>query len=146
MCAINFYLSFLKSNSELLWHLKRCPQRIIITYKLLLNLCVSNFVSFFLLNVFYFFKADKEFVWSLWKRLQVTNPDVTQAVSLVVERWVTKFFFYWYFIYRIYFFSLLKLTLSVNLLKRFIWFPEESSAWCYSYLTYFKVCQFAKYS
>ncbi|XP_016069989.1 PREDICTED: centlein [Miniopterus natalensis] len=31
-------------------------------------------------------QADKEFVWSLWKRLQVTNPDVTQAVSLIVER------------------------------------------------------------
>ncbi|XP_008058228.1 centlein-like [Carlito syrichta] len=30
--------------------------------------------------------ADKEFVWSLWKRLQVTNPDLTKAVSLVVER------------------------------------------------------------
>ncbi|XP_054219112.1 centlein isoform X3 [Homo sapiens] len=30
--------------------------------------------------------ADKEFVWSLWKRLQVTNPDLTQVVSLVVER------------------------------------------------------------
>lgn len=33
-------------------------------------------------------QADKEFVWSLWKRLQVANPDLTQAVSLVVERWV----------------------------------------------------------
>ncbi|XP_073907851.1 centlein isoform X3 [Castor canadensis] len=31
-------------------------------------------------------QADKEFVWSLWKRLQVTNPDLTEAVSLVVER------------------------------------------------------------
>ncbi|XP_047380922.1 centlein isoform X4 [Sciurus carolinensis] len=31
-------------------------------------------------------QADKEFVWSLWKRLQVTNPDLTQAVSLVAER------------------------------------------------------------
>ncbi|XP_059958064.1 centlein isoform X2 [Mesoplodon densirostris] len=31
-------------------------------------------------------QADKEFVWSLWKRLQVTNPDLTQAVSLVVDR------------------------------------------------------------
>ncbi|XP_034519845.1 centlein isoform X2 [Ailuropoda melanoleuca] len=31
-------------------------------------------------------QADKEFVWSLWKRLQVTNPDLTQAVSMVVER------------------------------------------------------------
>lgn len=31
-------------------------------------------------------QADKEFVWSLWKRLQVANPDLTQAVSLVVER------------------------------------------------------------
>ncbi|XP_032070226.1 centlein isoform X2 [Thamnophis elegans] len=31
-------------------------------------------------------QVDKEFVWSLWKRLQVANPDVTQAISLVVER------------------------------------------------------------
>ncbi|XP_028451152.1 centlein isoform X1 [Perca flavescens] len=31
-------------------------------------------------------QADKEFVWSLWKRLQVANPELTQAVSLVVER------------------------------------------------------------
>ncbi|XP_077777573.1 centlein isoform X4 [Podarcis muralis] len=31
-------------------------------------------------------QADKEFVWSLWKRLQVANPDLTQAVSMVVER------------------------------------------------------------
>ncbi|XP_036917815.1 centlein [Sturnira hondurensis] len=31
-------------------------------------------------------QADKEFVWSLWKRLQVTNPDLTGTVSLVVER------------------------------------------------------------
>lgn len=31
-------------------------------------------------------QADKEFVWSLWKRLQVASPDLTQAVSLVVER------------------------------------------------------------
>uniref|UniRef100_A0A3B5RE30 Centlein, centrosomal protein n=1 Tax=Xiphophorus maculatus TaxID=8083 RepID=A0A3B5RE30_XIPMA len=30
-------------------------------------------------------QADKEFVWSLWKRLQVANPDLTQTVSLVVE-------------------------------------------------------------
>ncbi|KAM9330668.1 centlein [Gastrophryne carolinensis] len=31
-------------------------------------------------------QADKEFVWSLWKRLQVANPDLTQAIGLVVER------------------------------------------------------------
>ncbi|XP_077106060.1 centlein isoform X2 [Ranitomeya variabilis] len=31
-------------------------------------------------------QADKEFVWSLWKRLQVSNPDVTQAIALVVDR------------------------------------------------------------
>ncbi|XP_053321868.1 centlein [Spea bombifrons] len=31
-------------------------------------------------------QADKEFVWSLWKRLQVANPDLTQAISLVVDR------------------------------------------------------------
>uniref|UniRef100_A0A8C4UKC7 Centlein n=1 Tax=Falco tinnunculus TaxID=100819 RepID=A0A8C4UKC7_FALTI len=30
--------------------------------------------------------ADKEFVWSLWKHLQVSSPNLTQAVSLVVER------------------------------------------------------------
>ncbi|XP_061216326.1 centlein [Neopsephotus bourkii] len=31
-------------------------------------------------------QADKEFVWSLWKRLQVSRPDLTQAIGLVVER------------------------------------------------------------
>ncbi|XP_018409961.1 PREDICTED: centlein [Nanorana parkeri] len=35
-------------------------------------------------------QADKEFVWSLWKRLQVGNPDLTQAISLVVEREKSK--------------------------------------------------------
>ncbi|XP_073492740.1 centlein isoform X2 [Aquarana catesbeiana] len=35
-------------------------------------------------------QADKEFVWSLWKRLQVANPDLTQAISLVVEREKSK--------------------------------------------------------
>ena len=32
-------------------------------------------------------KADKEFVWSLWKRLQVASPDLTQAVGLVMQRY-----------------------------------------------------------
>lgn len=31
-------------------------------------------------------QADKDFVWSLWKKLQVANPDVTQAISLVIQR------------------------------------------------------------
>ncbi|XP_069780374.1 centlein isoform X2 [Narcine bancroftii] len=31
-------------------------------------------------------QADKEFVWSLWKRLQVANPNLSQAISLVLER------------------------------------------------------------
>ncbi|XP_053405282.1 centlein-like isoform X2 [Mercenaria mercenaria] len=31
-------------------------------------------------------QADKDFVWSLWKKLQVSNPDVTQSVGLVVQR------------------------------------------------------------
>ncbi|XP_039272095.2 centlein-like [Styela clava] len=31
-------------------------------------------------------QADKEFVWSLWKRLQVSSPDLTQAISLVMQR------------------------------------------------------------
>ncbi|XP_027490185.1 centlein isoform X7 [Corapipo altera] len=30
--------------------------------------------------------AGKEFVWSLWKHLQVSSPDLMQAVGLVVER------------------------------------------------------------
>ncbi|KAJ8303841.1 hypothetical protein KUTeg_017424 [Tegillarca granosa] len=31
-------------------------------------------------------QADKDFVWTLWKKLQVANPNVTQAISLVVQR------------------------------------------------------------
>ncbi|XP_021354546.1 centlein-like [Mizuhopecten yessoensis] len=31
-------------------------------------------------------QADKDFVWSLWKKLQVANPDVTKTVSLVCQR------------------------------------------------------------
>ena len=31
-------------------------------------------------------QADKEFVWSLWRQLQSTNPDVTNAISTVVQR------------------------------------------------------------
>ncbi|XP_012937407.1 centlein [Aplysia californica] len=31
-------------------------------------------------------QADKDFVWSLWKKLQVSNPDVTEAISLVIQR------------------------------------------------------------
>ncbi|XP_065829067.1 centlein-like isoform X2 [Oscarella lobularis] len=30
--------------------------------------------------------ADKEFVWSLWKQLQSSSPDLTSAVSLIVTR------------------------------------------------------------
>lgn len=45
----------------------------------------SKIISLDLLNPL-LSQADKEFVWSLWKRLQVANPDLTQAVSLVVER------------------------------------------------------------
>ncbi|XP_032530972.1 centlein isoform X13 [Chiroxiphia lanceolata] len=31
-------------------------------------------------------QAEKEFVWSLWKHLQASSPDLIQAVGLVVER------------------------------------------------------------
>jgi len=31
-------------------------------------------------------KADKEFVWSLWKRLQVANPDLTQAIGITMQQ------------------------------------------------------------
>ncbi|CAH1796316.1 unnamed protein product [Owenia fusiformis] len=31
-------------------------------------------------------QADKEFVWSLWKRLQVASPDITQSIGLVIQR------------------------------------------------------------
>uniref|UniRef100_A0A674HUJ4 Centlein n=1 Tax=Taeniopygia guttata TaxID=59729 RepID=A0A674HUJ4_TAEGU len=47
-------------------------------------------VMYFFFFFFFFFppisKADKEFVWSLWKNLQVSKSDLTQTVSLVVER------------------------------------------------------------
>uniref|UniRef100_A0A674JP36 Centlein n=1 Tax=Terrapene triunguis TaxID=2587831 RepID=A0A674JP36_9SAUR len=43
-------------------------------------------LSISILERYFTISADKEFVWSLWKRLQVANPDLTQAVSLVVER------------------------------------------------------------
>jgi centlein len=31
-------------------------------------------------------KADKEFVWSLWKQLQTNSPEISDAISLVVKR------------------------------------------------------------
>lgn len=31
-------------------------------------------------------KADKEFVWSLWKQLQSSNPNLTNAISEVIKR------------------------------------------------------------
>ena len=31
-------------------------------------------------------KADKEFVWGLWKKLQKTNPDLNAAIEMIVER------------------------------------------------------------
>ena len=31
-------------------------------------------------------KADKEFVWSLWKRLQAANPDVSQAIGITLQQ------------------------------------------------------------
>lgn len=40
-----------------------------------------------MLNIMlYSLQNDKDFVWSLWKKLQVANPDVSQAISLVVQR------------------------------------------------------------
>uniref|UniRef100_A0A8D0FC73 Centlein n=1 Tax=Strix occidentalis caurina TaxID=311401 RepID=A0A8D0FC73_STROC len=53
--------------------------------KLPLNMHNLTFLSINI-SFFLFSKADKEFVWSLWKHLQVSSPDLTQAVSLVVER------------------------------------------------------------
>lgn len=31
-------------------------------------------------------KADKDFVWTLWKQLQGTHPDLTNSISIVVKR------------------------------------------------------------
>lgn len=89
-------------------------------------------------NVFCFFKADKEFVWSLWKRLQVTNPDLTQAVSLVVERWAPKLFFHEYLVCWICFALLLKL--DIKPLKRF-YFQMNVKHDINYYWTYFEGCQ-----
>uniref|UniRef100_A0A672V9D4 Centlein n=1 Tax=Strigops habroptila TaxID=2489341 RepID=A0A672V9D4_STRHB len=48
--------------------------------------CIVLTQILFIFNNQKLLKADKEFVWSLWKHLQVSSPDLTQAVSLVVER------------------------------------------------------------
>lgn len=31
-------------------------------------------------------QADKEFVWSLWRQLQTSNPDLTGAISCAIQR------------------------------------------------------------
>jgi len=31
-------------------------------------------------------KADREFVWSLWKRLQAAKPDISQAISITLQQ------------------------------------------------------------
>jgi centlein len=31
-------------------------------------------------------QADKEFVWSLWRQLQTTNPDLTNAIAYAIQR------------------------------------------------------------
>lgn len=36
-------------------------------------------------------QADKEFVWSLWRQLQSTNPDLTNAIGSVVQREKEKY-------------------------------------------------------
>ena len=36
-------------------------------------------------------QADKEFVWSLWRQLQSSNPDLTSAIGAVVHREKEKF-------------------------------------------------------
>lgn len=36
-------------------------------------------------------QADKEFVWSLWRQLQSSNPDLTSAIGAVVQREKEKY-------------------------------------------------------
>ena len=36
-------------------------------------------------------QADKEFVWSLWRQLQSSNPDLTNAIGSVVQREKEKY-------------------------------------------------------
>lgn len=31
-------------------------------------------------------QADKDFVWSLWRQLQVNNPDLTGAIACAIQR------------------------------------------------------------
>lgn len=31
-------------------------------------------------------QADKDFVWSLWRQLQVSNPDLTGAIACAIQR------------------------------------------------------------
>lgn len=60
-------------------------------YNFLLSVKGIIHVMCFFLLFFPILKADKEFVWSLWKHLQVSKPGLTQAVNMVVERWVWRF-------------------------------------------------------
>ena len=39
-------------------------------------------------------KADKEFVWMLWKELQSQSPEMTSAVDAIVTRY--NFLFVWF--------------------------------------------------
>jgi len=51
----------------------------------ILNTTVNNRIKYLedeLANA----QADKEFVWSLWRQLQANNPDVTNAISSVIQR------------------------------------------------------------
>ena len=38
------------------------------------------------------FKEEKNFVWSLWKKLQTEKPDLSSVVSLVMARYLICFF------------------------------------------------------
>ncbi len=39
---------------------------------------------FYVLSIF---KEEKNFVWSLWKKLQTEKPDLSSVVSLVMARY-----------------------------------------------------------
>ena len=77
-----FYEYFLLLVLEFIWYLDfSCPS---VLYLVACKRHLQYMHEFFSVGNF---QADKDFVWSLWKRLQVSNPDVTEAISLVIQRY-----------------------------------------------------------
>lgn len=57
---------------------------------------IMSFISC-LYFFFYYYQKDKDFVWSLWKNLQVEKPEMANIIGSVVERYVRVYFIFYFF-------------------------------------------------